>query len=123
MLSFVELSTASITILLGGAISVSALLVSKISLLLPFKDDSRDASSYECGFQNNEPDFIYLSDKSDFAPLYLVVELATVLLLFCCSIGITRYSYAGNIFLKVLATIILEFMISVKKIIAKKDNL
>jgi NADH:ubiquinone oxidoreductase subunit 3 (subunit A) len=121
--SFAELSAASIVIIVAGLLSISALLISKISLLLPRRiNHSDDDSSYECGFKNDDFNFIYLSDKSNLISLYLIIELALTWLLVCCAISVTQCFGLGKPSIRILAIVIMTLMMIAKRLMFKKDN-
>ncbi|MDR1233663.1 MAG: hypothetical protein LBJ92_00725 [Holosporales bacterium] len=98
-----------------GAMSVAALLVSKIS---SFLDNGKRAISrhYECGFKNPDPDFVYASENYGLISLFVVIETALIWFLLCCSIGILDKKWDDKIFIKVLLGIIMILMIAAYKI-------
>ncbi|MDR1365094.1 MAG: hypothetical protein LBJ42_00725, partial [Holosporales bacterium] len=75
---------STIAILLAGSMAVCALLISKISMLLP-RGKSKDSGTYECGFDGSEcSEFTYVSEHNGAASLFIVVELAVLWLSVCC---------------------------------------
>ncbi|MDR1333551.1 MAG: NADH-quinone oxidoreductase subunit A [Holosporales bacterium] len=111
MPSIEELSVSSAVIILAGLLSVCALLVSRISELLPGRHSSRASSAYECGFDGeHDTDFLYLCEYDGIVSLFVIIEIATLWLVACCSLSIVYSSTSGRLSVKILALILIALL-------------
>lgn len=104
---FSDIAPVGIVIFLSGAITITALLFSKISDLLKKNKNQEYSGAYECGFQNNSSDFLYCSENNALISLFLVIELSVAWLLLCCVFDVLDPSWSGVTFVRILSIIIM----------------
>ncbi|MDR2458994.1 MAG: NADH-quinone oxidoreductase subunit A [Holosporales bacterium] len=94
-------------ILLAGLIAVCAIVISRITVLLPKINSNGKCSSYECGFDgSNDSEFVYVHEHNGAVSLFVVIELAMLWLLVCCLLCVTYSNYFGSFSTKILALIL-----------------
>jgi NADH:ubiquinone oxidoreductase subunit 3 (subunit A) len=107
VLSIGRLSISSLVILLAGAMAVCALLISKVTALLPRDGSTRECGSYECGFDgSSDTEFVYIHEHNGAVSLFMVIELAMLWLLVCCIFCVVYSNHFGSFPTKVLALIL-----------------
>ena len=116
---FSDIAPVGIVIFISGVITIVALLLSKISTLLPNKRQQEPSGGYECGFQNNRSDFLYYSENNGLISLFLVIELSVAWLLLCCVFDVLDPSWSGIIFVRILSIIIMISVIMSYKAVFK----
>jgi NADH:ubiquinone oxidoreductase subunit 3 (subunit A) len=91
-----ELTSVGCVLLISAILSLSALLLSKVSSVFEIRKSSANCTgSYECGFDNTEKGFTCFGENDGAVALYFVVELAVMWLFFCCSFIVFGQSSRG----------------------------
>ncbi len=115
-----ELSLAAIVIGIAGIIGVTALLISKLTNLLKrSRGEPSESGSYECGFLGKTHDFSYLSENVVALSLFLILELMTTWILFCC---IMISSGIEKIILKYALVVLFFSIIFAYKAVFRKER-